>query len=149
MGFDMNVPIADGIAVLVSVVAVAISIIAMKQTRKINNTNLQSIYYEYVFKKYLLKRIPKALHKIQIRDNKLCKSYRYMTKMLMDMLEDAKYFEYIKPDFYNQLKSIAVEIDDELVSSASKTFYDEDIFRDEIKKKTVKMVRLINDNYCD
>ena len=150
MAFDNNVPVMDFVAVLMSFFAIVISGIAIWQTWKINTTNLQSIYYENVFKKYLLKSIPKAYMKIKFENGSMTDTYKKLNNVVMDMLQDAKYFEFAKKDFYGELQKRAIKLDEKLVSNSSKIFSsmsEREAFKAEIKDDIGEIFKLINRYY--
>lgn len=43
-------------ALIISIISVVFSIVALRIQKKLNTTNLQAIYYEEIFKEYLVKK---------------------------------------------------------------------------------------------
>ena len=51
-------------ALIISFLSLGFSIAAISIQKKLNTTNLQAIYYEEIFKDYLVKKIPNAARQL-------------------------------------------------------------------------------------
>lgn len=111
--------IVDYIAILISLIAIVVSVYGIYIQRKLNNVNLQSTYFKEIFGIYLREKIPESSSKLVYdAHGKLDKSYREISKVLFTMLRSCGYFKYIHNEFYYQLSEMIKEIDEYLVTIA-------------------------------
>lgn len=138
------------LALLVSVVAIVISVISLCQNKYLNTTNLQSLYFQEIFRDFFVNRIPDAVEEVKFEDNKLNRSYKVLNDTMMDMIEKSKYFAYAKHEFYIQMKNMAINLEDKLIETASKEVPNKDEqmkFIYEIHEDVMNIIKLINKNY--
>ena len=144
-------PLLDYLPVILSVIAIIISGITIFYEIKLNNTNLQSIYFEQIFGEYLKTKIPKVMGKLDFDENgKLRREYREINKVFMAMMRECGYFKYAKNDFFHSLCTKTQELDEYLVELAGKTFLsrkEQDLIKIEVHSKVQDIVQLINRNY--
>lgn len=142
--------IIAAIAVLISLVSIIISVITMKQTTDINKTNLQAEYFQKNFFDYIVEKIPDKAKALRYSGGKLDVNYTELINVVMDMVQESKFFSYAKQDFYIELKQRCKDFEDVVLTIAAG--YTDVV--EEQKKNIVdinlelqKIVKLINDNY--
>ena len=142
---------SEYVSIIISTIAILISIYAVLYEKKINNNNLQADYYKEIFGEYLKKSIPEATKKLSYDGNgKLDKSYKNVTKVLFEMYTHCGYFKYVDNNFYEQLKYEIKAFDDLSVNKASENVRDiEDQTKSliELHKQIECIVQLINNQY--
>ena len=113
----------DIMALALSCVAILMSILELVKNDEINKVNLQSVYYQQIFEDYLLNDIPRKITYIDFDDEgKLNEDYRQLTITLMEMLEKCLYFKFANKKFYDRLKDLISELDDELIIISGKQY---------------------------
>lgn len=144
-------PLLDYLPIILSVIAIIISGITIFYQIKLNNTNLQSIYFEQIFGEFLKTKIPKVMGKLDFDENgKLRREYREINKVFMAMMRECGYFKYAKNDFFHLLYTKTQELDEYLVEQAGKTFpsrEEQDCIKIEVHNKVRNIVQIINKNY--
>lgn len=95
---------SDIIAILALMVALAEIVVTAYQSRNMNSTNLQAMYFEEIFKEYMINKIPKAADNLHYDGDLLSPEYRVLVDVMMDMVGACKYFAYAKHDFYSELQ---------------------------------------------
>ena len=141
---------SDIIAILALIVALAEIIVTAYQSRNMNSTNLQAMYFEEIFKDYMVKRIPKAADNLHYDGELLSPGYRDLVDVIMDMVNECKYFAYAKHTFYSNLKVKCIGLEDELIDMASTPCVTEQERKENIyhvHEEIVEIIKLINDNY--
>ncbi len=150
---DTEIALAALIVSFVSLVfSSAISIWTICQTRKINTTNLEAKHFEKIFTEYIVIKIPNAVEQVEFENNKLSAAYRELISIMMDMIDDAKYYAYAKKEFYQQLRDRTMGLEDRLIAQANKIEKDEENqvkFIYGIHEEVSGIIKLINKNYHD
>lgn len=141
---------SDIIAILALIVALAEIIVTAYQSRNMNSTNLQAMYFEEIFKDYMINKIPEAADNLHYDGELLSSGYRVLVDVIMDMVNECKYFAYAKHTFYSNLKVKCIALEDELIRMAN-TPCDTEQERKEniyhVHEEIVEIIKLINDNY--
>lgn len=150
-GLTAQSDILDYVAIVFSGIAIIISVYAVFVEKKINNVNLQSVYYTQIFSDYLKTKIPKAGAKLSFGSNgKLESTYRQLTKVMFSMVRDSGYFRYVNNDFYLQLRELVKDLDEYLVNLAGEIIIDRGEQKEklvEIHQKIQEIVKTINKEY--
>lgn len=142
--------IIAGLALLVSLVAIVISVISLCQNKSLNTTNLQAKYFEKIFTDFFVDIIPDAVEDVKFENGKLNESYKKLNNAMMDMVDKSKYFAYAKHEFYIELKHMTISLEDKLIECASKVIQNRDeqvSFIYEIHEDVMDIIKLINKNY--
>lgn len=141
---------SDIIAILALIVALAEIVVTAYQSRNMNSTNLQAMYFEEIFKEYMINKIPKAADNLHYDGDLLSPEYRVLVDVMMDMVGACKYFAYAKYDFYSELQEKCIALEDELIRMANNPCINEQRQRENIyhiHEAIVVIIRLINNNY--
>lgn len=109
----------DWIALIVSVAAFVLSIIAMFQTKKINDINLSASYYSKIFEQYLIKKIPEARQYLWFNDAGNLSHIDSLSDVMADLKNDALYFKYNNPNFYDELGKKIDDLENYLMELAN------------------------------
>lgn len=138
-------------ALMISVLSVIFSFAALRIQKRLNTTNLQAIFYEEIFKEYLVKKIPESARKLNYGSNGvLGKSYKQINMTFLEMLEKCSYFAYSNNDFYNGLREKCEQLDEKLVIESGKVIHDRNEqkkFIYSVNEDIMDIVRYINKNY--
>lgn len=149
---EINKPqIIEGISIILSIIALVVSGISIFYQIKLNNTNLQSIYFEEIFGKYLKDKIPRVMERLDFNaSGKLCVEYRQINKEFMAMIRDCGYFKYAKNDFYYELTEKTKDLEEHLVDVAGKIIENKEQQKKiklSLHKEVQDIFALINKNY--
>lgn len=141
----------DIVAMITSVLAIIISFAGIVIQKRLNSSNLQSKYFEEIFKDYFLVKIPKCAKSLSFNSNgKLNASYKELNNVFMEMVRKSAYFAYAKNDFYEELRKRTIQLDEKLVVKAGETEQDEfkqKEFIFSVHQDIMKIVKLVNKNY--
>lgn len=137
-------------ALIISVISAAFSLLSLRIQKKLNTTNLQAIFYEDIFKNYLIKDVPNAARLLIYRDGKLDNNYKKLNLVFLKMMDECAYFAYANHDFYDELRIKCTNLDEKLVTEAGITNCDRDKQRRfiySVNEDIMDIVRFINKNY--
>ncbi len=143
--------IIDYIAIILSLIAIVVSIYGIYSQKKMNDVNLQAAYFKEIFGDYLKNKIPEVCAKLNYDENgKLNKSYREISFIFFDMIQECGYFKYADNDFFFDLKNMVKELDEELVEMAGDVEKDKSLQKKNIIKihaRVEKIFARINKAY--
>lgn len=148
-GWNVSDVIAFG-ALMISVISVIFSYGAIRIQRKLNTTNLQAIFYEEIFKKYLVEKIPEAIRRLDYRNGRLDNNYKQINMTLLQMMDECAYFAYANDEFYNELRRKCEELDEKLVKERGNNTSDREQqvkFIYSVHEDIKEIVKYINRNY--
>lgn len=151
MKYDIDTIIAF-LAMIIAAISLAVSLLSMRQNRKINTTNLEATYFEEVFRKYIVKIIPDCVAKLEFEGNRLNGVYKELNDVMMQMIRDSRYYAYAKRDFYLDLQQMTMDLEDKMMECASKDVFDRDEqvkFIYGIHEDIMGIIKYINKNYHD
>lgn len=140
------------LALIVSVASVIFSIYSIRLQKKLNMQNLQAVYYEKIFNKYLLSEIPTVVTELDFNEKGKLNSYKMeINKTMMRMVRDARYFRYANRTFYFELTKHTQELEDALADLANKVVTDREEKNREllaIHLLVSEVIACINKYYC-
>jgi hypothetical protein len=140
-------------ALIISIVAVIISIavgyIQHKREYNINQTNLEAVYFNDIYKEYLIKRIPIARRYIRFDKNGVLKDTNKIIKELNNIRQDSIYYLYNDEKFYNELKKKCQDLEDYLVRNSTNYLLGEEQteFHNKLQNELKAIYRIINDKF--
>lgn len=141
----------DILTIIISVLALILSIYDCRHQNRINKANLQSDYYREIFGVYLKEKIPEAGKKICFDSyGRLDKDYKELNKVLFEMVRKSGYFKYSNNLFYEELVTKVKEFDELLVVVASERVTEREYQIKkllEIHKKIESIYQVINSAY--
>lgn len=138
-------------ALVISIIALVFSVYDIHSQKKMNQANLQAVYFTEIFGEYLKFKIPDAVKNLDFNaGGKLNKSYKSLIKVLFAMIRESGYFDFINPKFHANLKEEIQALEDFLIDLSNKTIVDkEDQLKIlmQIRKKIGNIVNIINVAY--
>lgn len=137
--------VIDFIAIILSLIAIVVSIYGIYSQKKMNDVNLQAVYFKEVFGDYLKIRIPETCAKLNYDENgKLDKSYREISLIFFDMIQKCGYFKYADNEFYYDLKNMIVDLDEELVKMSGDVEQDKSLQMNNIIKIHARVEKIFS-----
>lgn len=95
------------------IISTLLTIISFKQNERFKDINLKAKYHEKIFDDYLIEYIPKCRTYIRF-DYGYLTDFDKLTNCLAQMMEKSIYFKYSNKTFYNRLKKLVTELEDDL-----------------------------------
>lgn len=126
------------VAFIFSVISFFISIIiayvGYKKDYDLTKISLESVFYNDIFKEYLIQKIPKARAVIWIDPNRKLRDISDLIMVLNNLRQDSLYFSYNNKSFYNKLKNACQSLEDYLTNQEDGRIAEEDetIFFDKV-----------------
>ena len=139
----------DALALALSAIAL---VITYSQNKKINEINLMSVYFNDIFKEYLLEKIPVALNKIRISEtDEKIKDFDDFLTQLDELRKKALYFKYNDKAFYDNLKNSLLNMEDWILDCSVARFVgnEQKDFYNELQIKVQEIYRIISDKYIN
>lgn len=133
----------ETLTLICSAIAIIISVIAIYQTKSINNINLSASYYSKIFDLYLIERIPETRQYLWFDSEGKLTHINKLSEVLADLKKDALYFKYNNPNFYDELCKRTDFLEDYIMELANEST---DASIQEEKKNKISV--LIEDIYC-
>lgn len=127
---------------IISILAsIGLAIWQIIENRKINDISIESEYFDYLFKELLLKEIPKSRAQISFDMNSQLINTEALITTLNQIRHSALYFQYTDREFFNQLKTALMDLEDYLVKSDGKQMVGEEQteFFNNIKEGIIKI----------
>lgn len=127
---------------IISILAsIGLTIWQIIENRKINDISIESEYFDYLFKELLLKEIPKSRAQISFDMNSQLINTEALITTLNQIRHSALYFQYTDREFFNQLKTALMDLEDYLVKSDGKQMVGEEQteFFNNIKEGIIKI----------
>lgn len=141
------------ISVIIAAISAVISIISCiynsKQTKKINNINIKSRYFEKIFDDFLIYKVPEARNYIRFDENGKLADYQKYIDVLSDMRKAASFFKYDNNEFFKKLKDVTQNLENYLSDCGNNVFENDeqaDVHR-QIAEKTMVVYSCISDYY--
>lgn len=133
----------EWISIIISVIAILVSIYSIKSNIKINKINIQRSYFDEIYKEYLIKKLPKARSDIRVIENKITGTIN-MCNVIKDIKFDSLYYKYHDKKFYEKINAMCQNLLDYIVYCDNKVYNDfeqDEIFQD-IKNINLKIEEL-------
>ena len=93
----------DWAPIVLSIIAIAISIYTIYQTKETHKATLASTFFASIFKEYLLEKFPNGRERICFENGRI-KGHEILVDDLNKLRRDILYFKYADNDFYLALK---------------------------------------------
>lgn len=115
----------DLAAIIISVIALIASIIVAvvqyKSNIRINHINLEAIYFNDIYKDYLIKKLPKSRSLLHIDSGGKLLYINDLVIDLQQMRKDSLYYLYKDKAYYTELKKSLQKLEDFLVEQSANT----------------------------
>ena len=121
---------------------VYVSVVSNRQNKK----NLDSVYFNELFKKYLLKKIPYARTNIEVINQNLIGSNELL-QVLRDIKKDAVYYSFCDQKFHNKLRIGIEELENYINSNEMQSVVNKQLFMDELEVKINKIYSVCGEKY--
>lgn len=137
------------VSIVAAIIALAVAFIQHKREHRINQTNLESVYFNEIYKEYLIKRIPNSRKYIHIDMNGVLKDTDKIRDELNNIRQDSLYYLYNDETFYNELKKKCQNLEDYLVRSSANPLLGEDQteFHGKLQSELKEIYRTINNKF--
>lgn len=144
---NIEVKLSDIIAILAIIISIYTcnSQISFAKTNSVKN--LESIYFNAIFKDILIYKIPKAQKKIYINESGKIQDDSDFIKLLNEIRNKSLYFKYTDKDFYDRLVKKLQDLEDYIVNRGNKQILDRNIFLQSINEKVEDLYRLLIEYY--
>lgn len=105
-------------------IAIVVSVLSFKRgestSKKINEMNLESGFFEFIFKEKMTKDIPAIMNSLKTDDAEaFSKRIETLDDVFVGIIEKAGFYKFFAPKFYNLLYKKIIEIDDFIMQSIS------------------------------
>ncbi len=137
----------DIIALICSILAVIISIVTIvvdyARDMRINTINLNSVYFDEIFKEHLIYKLPQSRRTLTISSSGKLNGTQNLINELNQIRKDSLYFCYADNEFYKGLWDRLTSLEDYIVCSEMENF------SEDVKKQNFyyKIQISINDIY--
>lgn len=137
---------------IIAIIALAVSVVAAAYeiylNRKINTINLNSYYFNEIYREHLINKIPKARKYISISNNKVV-GCKYMIKEMQALQSDSLYYKYMDRVYFKKLKNNAQILEEYLIECDKKMFVGEEQtdFFNNLATYLEKLYEVINEKY--
>lgn len=116
-------------ALIISIVSLLISIVIAfvenKNSKKINDINLEAELSKDIIKQFLTETFPGAVTKIHFKGRKLS-NIVHLQNALNNLRNKLRFFKYCDESFYSKLKEKTQSLEDYIVLNEGRTFNVED-----------------------
>lgn len=106
--------LSDVISLGAAAIAIISAIVVYRQTERINRINLQSAFFDEIYKEHLIRKIPEARRYIGFVNGRLIGTDKLVDE-LNDIRKDSLYFYYNNKIFFQKLKDIMQELENFLI----------------------------------
>lgn len=113
------------LSIIAIVVSIVVGVIQHSREKKINNTNLESIYLNDIYKEYLINYIPTSRRFININPTGEVSGAEKLIEVLQDIRRDSVYYLYNDEQFYVELTLQCQKLEDYLTLESAKIFQGE------------------------
>lgn len=146
MILDIFTLVLSTIAIVISII---VSVIQHLREKKINSTNLESIYLNDIYKEYLIKQIPTARKIININPSGEISGTNVLIDVLQNLMSDSVYYLYNDEGFYKILIPQCQKLEDYLTLKSDKKILGEEQleFYNTIQTDLKKIYEIINNRY--
>lgn len=140
-------------AIIISVISIVVtiyfSVVQHRRENKLNQTNLESVYFNDIYKEILIKDIPVGLRYIHISQEGIISNTDKLTESLQKIFQVSVYYQYNDENFYNELKSKCQEIEDYILESQQRPLLETDrsVFNSKIQRETKKLYQIVNTKF--
>lgn len=113
------------VSIVLSVVAVFISIAAIRADYLIARTDLKSNICSQIFDEYLIKNIPTARKNLKFGSDGKLNGSDNLCRELLNMLVGALFYQYDDEKFYTKLRVTCLDLQDYLTNAANTIYVEE------------------------
>lgn len=137
------------ISIITALITIYFSVIQHLRETKLNQTNLESIYFNDMYKEILIKELPVGFKYVHIDKNGVLKNTDKLISSLKKIWQESVYYQYNDEQFYTELKSKCQEIEDFLLNSQENPLLEENqkIFKLKIEEGLKEIYQIVNSKF--
>ncbi len=142
---------SDIIAIIALIISAAVALYDIFVAKRANRTNLNSYYFNEIYREHLIHKIPDSRKYIKINlDGKLV-GYNKIVQEMKVIQVDSLYYKYVDKKYYEKLVRQAQKIEDFVIAATAKHYNGEEQtdFWNELKKELSELYRILNDKYLN
>ena len=141
--------VSTSIAAISMLISIVSCVYNSKQTKKINNINIKSRYFEKIFDDFLIYKVPEARNYIRFDENGKLADYQIYIDVLSAMRKSASFFKYDNAEFFKKLKEVTQNLENYLSDCGNKEFENDeqaDVHK-QIAERTMLVYSCISNYY--
>lgn len=136
------------VAIVLSIIAIIVSVIGIFQTKKVNTINLNSEHIKDIYKEFLTQKIPDSLRYLNYNDNHELSGEQKLQNTLLEFLKSIRYFEYLDEEFYIDIKMKIQRLEDYIIGSELQNYdVSKDFFYKNVKEMLVDIYNTVSNKY--
>lgn len=136
------------VAIVLSIIAIIVSVIGIFQTKKVNTINLNSEHIKDIYKEFLTQKIPDSLRYLNYNDNHELSGEQKLQNTLLEFLKAIRYFEYLDEEFYIDIKMKIQRLEDYIIGSELQNYdVPKDFFYKNVKEMLVDIYNAVSNKY--
>ena len=136
------------VAIVLSIIAIIVSVIGLFQTKKVNTINLNSEHIKDIYKEFLTQKIPDSLRYLNYNDNHELSGEQKLQNTLLEFLKSIRYFEYLDEEFYIDIKMKIQRLEDYIIGSELQNYdVSKDFFYKNVKEMLVDIYNTVSNKY--
>lgn len=136
------------ISILSLLISILFAVLEIRNSKKINDINLEAELSKDIIKEYLTEKFPDAMSKIYFKGRKLTNIVHLQTA-LNGLRNKLKFFKYCDNTFFAKLKDKTQRLEDYIVSNEGRSYNAEDQgeVMDEIRNQMTDIYELLKQKY--
>ncbi|MGE7753236.1 hypothetical protein [Lysinibacillus fusiformis] len=137
------------VSIIAAIIALVVAYIQHIREHSINQTNLEAVYFNEIYKEYLIKRIPSSRKYIHIDMYGVLKDTDKIRNELNNIRQDSLYYLYNDEVFYKELKNKCQNLEDYLISCSANPLVGEEQtdFHNKLQSDLKEIYRIINNKF--
>ena len=142
---------SDIIAIIALIISVVVALYDIFIAKRANKTNLNSYYFNEIYREHLIHKIPDSRKYIKIDLNGKLVGYKKIVQEMKELQTDSLYYKYVDKKYHKKLVEQARKIEDFIIDSIEKRFFEEEEtdFWNELKKELSVLYKILNDKYLN
>lgn len=136
------------LSILSLLISILFAVLEIRNTKKINDINLEAELSKDIIKEYLTEKFPDAISKIYFKRRKLT-NIVHLQNALNGLRNKLKFFKYCDNAFFTKLKDKTQALEDYIVSNEGRSYNAEDQgeVMDKIKNQMTDIYELLKQKY--
>lgn len=142
---------SDIIAIIALIISAAVALYDIFVAKRANRINLNSYYFNEIYRDHLIHKIPDSRKYIKIDLNGKLVGYDKIVQEMKEIQVDSLYYKYIDKKYYEKLVHQAQKIEDFVITATAKCYNGEEQtdFWNELKKELSELYKILNTKYLN